>query len=74
MICPVQRRLLELVSKIINRQPLSKSEVGELKESYQYLNNKMQKQIDLESLSLIAHNVEDYDWEMEICARLEALQ
>jgi hypothetical protein len=53
---------------------LSKSEAGELKESYQYLNNKMQKQIDLESLSLIAHNVEDYDWEMEICAQLEALQ
>ncbi|MCO7126186.1 hypothetical protein NIE88_10405 [Sporolactobacillus shoreicorticis] len=70
----VEKRLLDLVGQILSGDALSSRERAELKESHQWLTNRMRKREDLESLSFIAHCNADYDWEMEICAELEKLE
>ncbi|MCE7699817.1 MAG: hypothetical protein K8E24_013710 [Methanobacterium paludis] len=70
----VERRMVDLVGKMINGTPLSFAEFMELKETHKCLSAALQKYDDLENLSLIAHMAGDYDWEMDLCAELEMLE
>lgn len=70
---PVHRRLAELT--LISRS--RRLTVSEQLEIFQYLevNAKIVSELDkFKQLAFIAHEMGDMDWQMDLCAKIEALE
>ncbi|OMD93010.1 hypothetical protein BSK49_01095 [Paenibacillus odorifer] len=70
---PIHRRLAALTFKSESK-PLTEAEKVELFQCLK-VNAQIVYQLDkYKSLSYLAHETGDFDWEMDLCARIEAIE